>query len=273
MNCGDCILLLAALRNRRSRLLFANYIRAFRAFPRSKNLTAVYAYRKAQETQYYARSSARTSNLFSVMFFRKTRKMSADVQAYFKRNLTQYSGNSAPNLKSFFGDVFSQDKENKRRRTSVLRAKFDAVFGELSPKPQIIFRRCFFRKTRKMSADVQAYSERNLTQYSGNSAPNLSSFFGDVFSQDKASKPPLYMHTARRKKCSFTGNSARTSAHFSAMFFRKTRLLSRRCIYIPQGARNEVLRKNSPKNQISIMSASFFFAISSISLTYLSVIF
>ena len=38
-------------------------------------------------------------------------------------------------------------------------------------------------------------------------------------------------------------------------------------------ARNAVLRKNSPKNQISIMSASFFFAISSISLTYLSVIF
>ena len=63
------------------------------------------------------------------------------------------------------------------------------------------------------------YSERNLTPYSGNSARNLKSFFGDVFSQDKASKPPLYMHTARRKKRSFTGNSARTSAHFSVMFF------------------------------------------------------
>jgi len=48
---------------------------------------------------------------------------------------------------------------------------------------------------------------------------NLSSFFGDVFSQDKASKPPLYMHTARRKKRSFTGNSARTSNHFSVMLF------------------------------------------------------
>lgn len=126
-----------------------------------------------------------------------------------------------------------------------------------------------------------------------------------------AKTSPPYMHTARRKKRSFTGISARTSAHFSAMFFRKTRkmsdgvlsvlrakfdavfgklspkpqiifrrcffrktrLLSRRCICIPQGARNAVLRKNSPKNQISIMSASFFFAISSISLTYLSVIF
>lgn len=70
-------------------------------------------------------NSARTSAHFSVMFFRKTRKMSADV-------------------------------------LSVLRAKFDAVFGKLSP--------------------------------------NLSTFFGDVFSQDKASKPPLYIHTARRKK-------------------------------------------------------------------------
>lgn len=126
-----------------------------------------------------------------------------------------------------------------------------------------------------------------------------------------AKTSPPYMHTARHKKRSFTGNSARTSNHFSAMFFRKTRkisdgvlsvlrakfdavfgklspepqlifsvmffrktrLLSRRCICIPQGARNAVLRKNSPKNQISIMSASFFFAISSISLTYLSVIF
>ena len=81
------------------------------------------------------------------------------------------------------------------------------------------FSAMLFRKTRKMSADVQAYFKRNLTQYSGNSARNLKSFFGDVFSQDKASKPPLYTHTARRKKRSFTGNAARTSAHFSAMFF------------------------------------------------------
>ena len=107
-------------------------------------------------------NSARTSAHFSAMFFRKTTKMSADVQAYFKRNLTQYSGNSARISNHF----------------SVM----------------------FFRKTRKMSADVQAYFKRNLTPYSGNSARNLKSFFGDVFSQDKASKPPLYMHTARRKK-------------------------------------------------------------------------
>ena len=117
------------------------------------------------------------------------------------------------------------------------------------------------------------YSERNLTQYSGNSARNLSSFFGDVFSQDKASKPPLYTHTARRKKRSFTGNSARTPAHFSVMFFSQDKENKRRRTRVLQAKFDAVLRKNSPKNQISIMSASFFFAISSISLTYLSVIF
>lgn len=58
----------------------------------------------------------------------------------------------------------------------------------------------FFRKTRKMSADVQAYFKRNLTPYSGNSARTSNHFSVVFFSQDKASKPPLYMHTARRKK-------------------------------------------------------------------------
>ena len=77
----------------------------------------------------------------------------------------------------------------------------------------------FFRKTRKMSADVQAYFKRNLAPYSG--------------------------------------NSARTSNHFSVMFFRKTRLLSRRCIYIPQGARNEVLWETQPETSAHF-SAMFF---------------
>ena len=149
-----------------------------------------------------------------------------------------------------------------------------------------------------------------MTPCSGHSAPNLKSFFGDGFSQDKASKPPLYMHTARRKKRSFTGNSARTSTHFSVMIFsqdkenkrKRTSVLQakfdaifgkagpnissffgdvfsqdkeneRRRTNVLQAKFDAVLRKNSPKNQISIMSASFFFAISSISLTYLSVIF
>ena len=131
----------------------------------------------------------------------------------------------------------------------------------------------FFRKTRKMSADVQAYFKRNLTQYSGNSARNLKSFFGDVFSQNKASKPPLYMHTARRKKRSFTGNSARNLKSFFGDVFSQDKENKRRRTSVLQAKFDAVLRKNSPKNQISIMSASFFFAISSISLTYLSVIF
>ena len=63
------------------------------------------------------------------------------------------------------------------------------------------------------------------------------------------------MHTARRKKRSFTGNSARTSNHFSVIFFRKTRLLSRRCICIPQGERNAVLQETQPEtsNHFSMM--------------------
>ena len=145
----------------------------------------------------FTENSARTSNHFSVMFFRKTRKMSDGVLSVLRAKFDAVSGKLSPNLKSFFGDVFSQDKENERRRTSVLQAKFDAVFGKLSPKPQIIF--------------------------------------GDVFSQDKENK--------------------------------------RRRTSVLQAKFDAVLRKNSPKNQISIMSASFFFAISSISLTYLSVIF
>ena len=67
-----------------------------------------------------------------------------------RRKKRSFTGNSAPNLSSFFGDVFSQDKENERRRTSVLQTKFDAVFGKLSP--------------------------------------NIKSFFGDIFSQDKENK-------------------------------------------------------------------------------------
>ena len=219
MNCGDCILLRTALRSRRNRLLFAKHIRDFRAFSRSKNLTAVYAHRMAKETQFYGRSSARTSAHFSAMFFRKTRKISADVQAYSERNLTQYCGKASPNLCPFFGDVFSQDKENERRRTSVLQAKFDAVLRKSQSEPQFIFRRCF--------------------------------------SQDKASKPPLYTHTARRKKRSFTGNSARTSDHFSVMFFRKTRKMSDGVLSVLRAKFDAVLRKSQPE-PLPIFRRCFF---------------
>ena len=70
-----------------------------------------------------------------------------------RRKKRSFTGNSARNLKSFFGDVFSQDKENERRHTSVLQAKFDAVFGKLSPNLSS-FSVMFFRKTRKISDGV-----------------------------------------------------------------------------------------------------------------------
>ena len=230
-------MLRAALRNRRSRLLFANYIRAFRAFSRSKNLTAVYAYRKAQETKFY--------------------------------------GKLSPNLKSFFGDVFSQDKASKPPLYMHTARRKKRSFTGNSARTSAHFSVMFFRKTRLLSRRCICIPQGARNAVLQGTQPETSAHFSAMFfSQDKASKPPLYIHTARRKERSFTGETQpRTSAHFSVMFFRKTRLLSRRCICIPQGARNEVLRKNSPKNQISIMSASFFFAISSISLTYLSVIF
>lgn len=138
---------------------------------------------------------------------------------------------------------------------------------------QIIFGLSAHFLAAKTSPPYMYTARRKKRSFTGNSAPNLKSFFGDAFSQDKASKPPLYIHTARRKKRSFTENSARTSNHFSAMFFRKTRKISDGVLSVLQAKFDAVLRKNSPKNQISIMSASFFFAISSISLTYLSVIF
>lgn len=115
------------------------------------------------------------------------------------------------------------------------RRKKRSFTGETQPETSDHFSAMFFRKTRKMSADVQAYFKRNLTPYSG--------------------------------------NSAQTSNHFSVMFFRKTRKISADVLSVLRAKFDAVLRKNSPKNQISIMSASFFFAISSISLTYLSVIF
>ena len=135
----------------------------------------LYMHTARRKKRSFTGNSARTSAHFSVMFFRKTRKISDGVLSVLRAKFDAVFGKVVPNLSTFFGDAFSQDKENKRRRTSVLQAKFDAVFGELSPKPQIIFRRCFFRKTR---------------------------------------------------------------------------LLSRRCIYIPQGARNEVLRETQPEPQL-----------------------
>ena len=110
----------------------------------------VQAYFKRNLTQ-YSGNSARTSNHFSAMFFSQDKASKPPLYMHTaRRKKRSFTENSARNLSSFFGDVFSQDKENERRRTSVLQAKFDAVFGKLSP--------------------------------------NIKSFFGDVFSQDKENK-------------------------------------------------------------------------------------
>ena len=158
------------------------------------------------------------------------------------------------------------------RRICIPQGARNEVLRGTQPETSNHFSAMFFRKTRKMSADVQAYFKRNLTPYSGNSARTSAHFSAMFFRKTRKMSADAQAYF-KRNLTPYSGNSAQTSNHFSVMFFRKTRLLSRRCICIPLGARNEVLRKNSPKNQISIMSASFFFAISSISLTYLSVIF
>ena len=151
-----------------------------------------------------------------------------------RRKKRSFTGNSARTSARFFGDVFSQDKENERRRTSVLRAKFDAVFGKVSPNLSHFFG-AGFSQDKENERRRTSVLRVKFDAVFGKISPNLNSFFGDVFSQDKE-------------------NERRRTSVLQAKF-------------------DAVLRKNSPKNQISIMSASFFFAISSISLTYLSVIF
>ena len=43
--------------------------------------------------------------------------MSDGVLSVLRAKFDAIFGKTGPNLKSFFGDVFSQDKENERRRT------------------------------------------------------------------------------------------------------------------------------------------------------------
>ena len=130
---------------------------------------------------------------------------------------------------------FRKTRLLSRRCICIPQGARNAVLRGTQPEPQIIFRRCFFRKTRKISDGVLSVLQAKFDTVFGKLSPNLKSFFGDVFSQDKENK--------------------------------------RRRTSVLQAKFDAVLRKNSPKNQISIMSASFFFAILSISLTYLSVIF
>ena len=130
----------------------------------------------------------RTSNHFSVMLFRKTRLLSRR-----RICIPQGARNAvlreklSPNLKSFFGDVF-------------------------------------FARQGFQAAAVYAYRKAQETQFYRKLSPNLKSFFGDAFSQDKASKPPLYMHTARRKERSFTGKTQP-----------EPQIIFRRCFFARQG--------------------------------------
>ena len=142
-----------------------------------------YMHTARRKKRSFTGNSARTSNHFSVMFFRKTRKISADVQAYSERNLTQYSEKPARTSNYFSAIFFRKTRLLSRRCICIPQGARNAVLQETQPESQLIFRRCFFRKTR---------------------------------------------------------------------------LLSRRCIYIPQGARNKVLQeKLSPKPQI-IFRRCFF---------------
>lgn len=54
----------------------------------------------------FTENSARTSNHFSVMFFRKTRKMSDGVLSVLRAEFDAMFGKAGPNPSTFFGDVF-----------------------------------------------------------------------------------------------------------------------------------------------------------------------
>ena len=146
-----------------------------------------------------------------------TAKTSPPYMHTARRKKRSFTGNSARTSNHFSAMFFRKTRLLSRRCIRIPQGERNEVLQESQPETSNHFSVMFFRKTRKMSADVQAYSERNLTPY--------------------------------------LGNSARTSNHFSAMFFRKTRLLSRRCIRIPQGERNEVLQESQPEtsNHFSVM--------------------
>ena len=72
---------------------------------------------RRKKRSFTGESQPETSNHFSVMFFRKTRKISDDVLSVLRAKFDAVFGELSPNLKSFFGYVFSQDKENERWRT------------------------------------------------------------------------------------------------------------------------------------------------------------
>ena len=111
---------------------------------------------------------------------------------------------------------------------------------------QIIFGLSAHFLAAKTSPPYMHTARRKKRSFTGNSARTSKHFSAMFFSQDKASKPPLYMHTARRKKRSFTGNSARTPAHFSVMFFSQDKENERRRTSVLQAKFDAVFGKLSP---------------------------
>ncbi len=133
-----------------------------------------YMHTARRKKRSFTENSARTSNHFSVMFFRKTRKMSDGVLSVLRAKFDAVFGKLSPNLKSFFGDVFSQDKASKPPLyTHTARRKKRSITREAQPRTSNHFSAMFFRKTRKISADVQTYFKRNLTPYCGKTARKI----------------------------------------------------------------------------------------------------
>jgi len=123
---------------------------------------------------------------------------------------------------------------------------------------QIIFGLSVHFLAAKTSPPYMHTARRKKRSFTGESQPETSNHFSVMFfSQDKASKPPLYMHTARRKKRSFTGNSARTSTHFSVMFFSQDKENKRRRTSVLQAKFDAVFGELSP-NLKSFFGDVFF---------------
>ena len=131
-----------------------------------------YMHTAKRKKRSFTGSSARNLKSFFGDVFSQDKENKRRRTSVLQAKFDAVFGKLSPNISSFFGDVFSQDNENERRRTSVLQAKFDAVFGKLSPNLSS-FSAMFFRKTRKMSADVQTYFKRYLTQYCGKTARKI----------------------------------------------------------------------------------------------------
>ena len=120
---------------------------------------------------------------------------------YSERNLTPYSEISARTSAHFSAMFFRKTRLLSRRCICIPQGARNEVLQKTQPETSAHFSVMFFSQDKASKPPLYMHTARRKKRsFTGNSAPNLSSFFGDVFSQDKASKPPLYMHTARRKK-------------------------------------------------------------------------